>query len=299
MRSSLAVSFKNVTKNYGGSRGIVNVSLNVEPGEVFGFLGPNGAGKTTSISLMMDLIRPTKGTISILGLDSIDDNVEIHRRVGFLAGDIALDKGLTGWQQLEYFGNVHSNFNKKYVRELAVRLDCNLNRKFKTLSRGNKQKVGLIAALMHDPQLLVLDEPTSGLDPLVQAEFNKIILERKKLGRTAFISSHILSEVQEICDRVAFIREGRIIAIKELSAIAKDSPKQISVRTRDKTLLGHIKKLNGTQAVTATGITTSFTYTGDINGLLPIIAKHKIEHLTVQDADLETVFMKYYEDKNV
>ena len=293
-----AINLRGVTKNYGTKRGITDVSLSVKAGEIFGFLGPNGAGKTTTISLMIDLIRPSKGKISIFGFDSIDDSLEIRRRVGFLAGDIALDKGLTGWQQLEYFGNIRGSFNKKYVKELASRLDCNLNRKFKTLSRGNKQKVGLIAALMHDPDLLILDEPTSGLDPLVQSSFNKIVLERQKLGKTAFISSHMLSEVQEICDKAAFIREGKIIAIKSLSEIAKKSPKQIQLFSHDKALALAVKKLSGVKNYSYSGSSITCTYMGNVNLLLNIINKHHLDNVTIQDADLETVFMKYYEGRN-
>lgn len=291
------ISFKNVTKRYGKSRGITSVSMDVKAGEVFGFLGPNGAGKTTSISLMVDLLRPTAGKIQIFGLDSTADSLAIHKNIGFLMDDMALDKGLTGWQQLEYFGNLRGNFNKKYVRELASRFSCKLNVKFKNLSRGNRQKVGLISALMHEPDLLILDEPTSGLDPLIQAEFNKIILERKEQGKTAFISSHILSEVQELCDRVAFIREGEIISIKGLEEIGKDAPSQIHIHTQDKNLPAQLKKLKGTQDIRHTGNGITLTYTGDINELLSLLGKHKLLHLTVHDADLETMFMKYYEGR--
>ncbi len=292
---SSVISFKNVTKSYGKSRGISNVSFDVNRGEVFGFLGPNGAGKTTSISLMVDLIRPSNGSINIFGLDSVSSSLEIHHKIGFLMDDMALDKGLTGWQQLEYFGNLRGSFNKKTVGELAKRLNCNLKVKFKALSRGNRQKVGLISALMHDPDLLILDEPTSGLDPLVQAEFNKIVLERKSHGKTAFISSHILSEVQELCDRVAFIKEGEIIGVKELEDIGKGAPSQVHIHCRDKQLPGRLKKFVGIQDLKTIGNSLNFTYTGEINNLLAALSKYKLSHLTIQDADLETMFMKYYE----
>jgi ABC-2 type transport system ATP-binding protein len=224
---SPVIEIKNVTKMYGNAVGVKDISLDIEPGAIFGFLGPNGAGKTTTISMVVDLIRPTSGNINVFGLDSADNSLEIRKRIGYLAGDFALDRGLTGWEQLEYFGNLRGNFDKKYVRELAQRFDCNLNKKFKALSRGNKQKVGLISALMHKPELLILDEPTSGLDPLVQAEFNKVIRERQKEGKTTFMSSHILGEVQEICDRVAFIREGRLIDIKSMVDLAEGLPREV------------------------------------------------------------------------
>ncbi len=291
------ISLKNVTKHYGKVRGIENVSLDIHPGEIFGFLGPNGAGKTTSISLMMDLIRPSAGKVNIFGLNSSADSVKIHRRIGFLADDMAMDKGLTGWQQLEYFGKLRGDYNKKYIRELAQRLNCKLTVKYKQLSRGNRQKVALISALMHDPELLILDEPTSGLDPLIQAEFNKIILERKSQGKTAFISSHILSEVQELCDRVAFIREGKIIGIKNLEEIGKGAPSQINIHSYDKSLASQLGKLAGVHNLKHLGHSFTLTYTGDINKLIAYLAKFSINRLTVHDADLETMFLKYYEEK--
>ncbi len=295
--ASSVISLKNVTKRYGSSRGITNATFDVDSGVVFGFLGPNGAGKSTTINLMVDLIRPSSGKISIFGLDSVGDSLQIRRKIGYLTDDMALDKGLTGWQQLEYFGNLRGDFNKKFVRELAERLNCRLNRKFKTLSRGNRQKVGLISALMHDPELLILDEPTSGLDPLVQAEFNKIILERRSSGKTTFISSHILGEVQEICDRVAFIKEGQIIAVKNLVDISQDAPSQVHIHSDDKTLATKLKKLAGVAGVRHVGNSLSCTFTGNINNLLAALGRHQLNHLTIQDADLETMFMKYYGSK--
>lgn len=293
------ISFKEVTKYYGKSLGIKKVNLEVMPGEVFGFLGPNGAGKTTSISLMVDLTRPTSGKISIFGLDSVDGSLAIRQRIGFLTDDMALDKGLTGWQQLEYFGSLRGVFDKKYVRELANSLSCNLNRKFKTLSRGNRQKVALISALMHDPDLLILDEPTSGLDPIVQQEFNKVILDRKSQGKTTFISSHILSEVQEICDRVAFIREGKIIAIQGLAEIGENLPKRVHLHSFDKALVQKIKKLAGTTDFKHVGNVMEFMYTGDVNKLTALLSQHKLLGLTVTEADLENIFMKYYKGSDV
>ena len=175
------IELKKLTKNYGTNRGISDVTLTVPKGSVFGFLGPNGAGKTTTISMLMDLIRPTSGTVKIFGLDNREHSVETRQKIGFLAGDMAMDNALTGWQQLEYLANLRGGLNRQRVTELAKRLKCDLNRKFKTLSSGNRQKIGLIAALMNDPELLIFDEPTSGLDPITQAEFNKIVLEHKAM----------------------------------------------------------------------------------------------------------------------
>jgi ABC-2 type transport system ATP-binding protein len=292
------IELTNLTKNYGKSRGVKNISLNVSEGTVFGFLGPNGAGKSTTINMLVNFIRPTSGHIKIFGNDTRRHGLEIRDDIGFLSSDMALDGGLTGWQQLEYFGNLRKNFDKQYIKELAKRLDCNLNRKIKTLSRGNRQKVALITALMHKPKLLLLDEPTSGLDPLIQAEFNKIILEHKAAGRTTFISSHVLSEIQELCDQVAFIRQGEIIANKTLNELAESSPKQVRIITSDKSLVSRFKKLEGMDGVRIQGKRISFHYTGHTDTLIKILAKHTIEDIAIEESDLETTFMQYYEDDN-
>lgn len=289
------IEIDNVTKFYGKSRGVEDVSLSVEQGSVFGFLGPNGAGKTTTISMLVDLIRPTSGSISIFGEDSRVRGVRVRKRIGYLGGDQALDRGLTGWQQLEYLGNLRGNFNKSGVSRLAERLNCNLNRKFKTLSRGNKQKIGLIAALMHKPDLLILDEPTSGLDPLMQAEFNKIVREHCSAGGTAFISSHVLSEVQEICDRVAFIKEGKLVANAPITEIAAGLPKLLRIVSSDKQLPKDLRKLPGIKSLKHQGQLISGTFHGDMNTLLKYLSKYAVKDVSMQDADLETVFMKYYE----
>ncbi len=290
-----AIHINKLTKLYGKDVGVRNVSLDISSGSIFGFLGPNGAGKTTTISLLVDLIRPSSGDIKIFGLDSVSCSREIRQRVGYLAGDMALDESLNGWQQLAYFGSLRGSFEKKYVRKLSARLACNLNRKISTLSRGNKQKIGLISALMHRPELLILDEPTSGLDPLVQAEFNTLLLEHKQQGNTAFISSHVLSEVQAICDDVAFIRAGSVIAHTPVRELAAGLPQQVQISGADADLANELKKLSGFMVHAQTQHTISGSFAGDINNLLRLLSKHKITNLHMHEADLETVFMKYYE----
>lgn len=292
-----AIELTEVTKDYGGARGVRDVNLTVEAGTIFGFLGPNGAGKSTTINMLLDFIRPTSGQVKLFGLSAQEKSVEIHRRIGFLAGDMAMDRGLTGWQQLEYLGNLHGEFDRSYVTELAERLACRLDRKFKTLSRGNKQKVGLIAALMHKPDLLILDEPTSGLDPLIQAEFNKIILEHKNAGGTAFISSHIISEVQEICDHVAFIREGRIVATRPIADITRESPKEVTVITKSKELQTKLKKLPGLTITDTSHDVLHGTFSGDINKLIQLLSGYTVDGFSISEAELEAAFMKYYEDE--
>jgi len=295
---SAVIELSNLTKTYGKSRGVTDINLEVPEGMVFGFLGPNGAGKSTTINMLMNFTHPTSGSIRVFGKDTIKHGLDIRKDIGFLASDMALDGGLTGWQQLEYFANLHGKFDKKYIVELCKRLDCNLNHKTKTLSRGNKQKVALISALMHKPKLLLLDEPTSGLDPLIQAEFNKIILEHKTAGRTTFISSHVLSEIQELCDRVAFIRQGKIIANKTLDEIAEGSPKEIRVICTDKSLVTRIKRLTGIKHMKVSGKHITFSYAGPVNDLTHLFGMYNLEDLTIQEAELESAFMQYYEDDN-
>ena len=289
------IELRKLTKTYGKSRGVTDINLQVTGGNVFGFLGPNGAGKSTTINMLLDFIRPTSGQIKLFNTDIKNNAVDTRRRIGFLAGDMALDNSLTGWRQLEYLGNLRGSFDRKYVSELAKRLDCRLERKFKALSRGNKQKVGLIAALMHKPELLILDEPTSGLDPLIQSEFNKLLIEHKNSGGTAFISSHVLSEVQEICDTVAFIREGQIKAIRSMAEITNESPKDFMLTTNSKDLKRRLSKLSGVTIMSEDGNSIQGIFSGDVNELIRLISGYSIENFTLSDAELEAVFMKYYE----
>ncbi len=292
------IVLKNLTKTYGTSRGVSNLQLEVTPGSVFGFLGPNGAGKSTTINMLLNFTHPTSGSIHIFGKNNDTHGLEIRKDVGFLASDMALDGNLTGWQQLEYHGKLRGDYDKSYVTELAKRLHCDLSKKIKTLSRGNHQKVALISAFMHKPKLLILDEPTSGLDPLIQAEFNKIILEHKAAGRTTFISSHVLSEVQELCDRVAFIREGKIIADTTMDELANASPKEVEIECKDKTLLDRLQRLSGVDKVTKDKDRITFTYTGTPNDLTHLIGMYDLTDLAIREAELETVFMKYYENSS-
>lgn len=290
-----ALRLEGLTKTFGKHRGVSELNLAVEEGSVVGFLGPNGAGKSTTINLLMGYTKPSSGHATIFGKDAWRESVAIHGATGFLANDLALDGNLTGLQLLAYYGKMRGNYPATYVQELAKRLDCNLERKIKTLSRGNKQKVALIAALMHKPKLLLLDEPTSGLDPLVQAEFNQIILEHKAAGRTAFISSHVLSEVQELCDRMVFIRQGKIIADTTFAELTEAAPKQVKITTNDQKLTTHLKTLRGVSDFSAKNQLVSFAYTGKPQPLLNCLHGKNVDDITIQDANLENLFMEYYE----
>ena len=224
------IQAEKLTKFYGQHRGIVEVDLEVKEGEAFGFLGPNGAGKTTMIRTLLNHIRPTSGKASIFGIDVTVDPVAIHRRLGYLPGEFVLYDKLTGGQTIEYFANLRGGVDPVYQAELISRLEVDPTRKFKEYSKGNKQKIGLVVALQHRPDLLLLDEPTSGLDPLVQQTFYDVIREAKAEGRTIFMSSHILSEVEKTCDRVAIIRDGQLTRVDRVEALRDMAHHQVELR---------------------------------------------------------------------
>lgn len=293
--TTAAIQLKHLTKRYGTSRGVEDIHLTVPRGVIFGFLGPNGAGKSTTMNMLVNLTKPTSGTIEILGKDIQTHGTDVRRDIGYVSSDMALDGGLTGAQQLEYFGRLRGTYDKQHVAKLATRLNCSLERKIKTLSRGNRQKVALISALMHKPTLLLLDEPTSGLDPLMQAEFNKIILEHQQDGGTAFISSHALSEIQELCEYVAFIKEGKLISSTRLDALTTTAPKQVTIVSTRKAIVKDIQKLAGVGAVRVHDAKLVCTYAGEVRPLLMFLAKYPIDDLTISEADLETVFIEFYE----
>lgn len=293
---------KDVTKSYGRSRGIENVSLSIAKGEVFGFLGPNGAGKSTTINTILDLLYADSGSISLFGLDSHKDSVQIRKRIGYLSGDMATDPTLTGKQYLEFASNLHAGVDSKKIAELVERLHCQTNRKIKSLSRGNRQKIGLVSALMHDPELLILDEPTSGLDPLIQAEFNKILSERKAEGKTTFMSSHVLSEVQAVCDRVGFIRDGRLLQVSSLEELMENAPRRVNVLYGANAPDTQLRTLSGISGLKKAGNRREFVFRGKYNELLRVIAMKPIRDLQIVETPLDELFMEYYqseETKNV
>jgi len=242
-----------LTKAYGSHRGIIDIDLEVTEGEAFGFLGPNGAGKTTTIRTLLDHIRPTSGRATIFGIETTVDPVGIHRRIGYLPGEFALYDKLTGGQTIEYFANLRGGVDATYQKQLLQRLDLDPSRKFKEYSKGNKQKVGLVVALQHRPDLLMLDEPTSGLDPLVQQTFYELIREAKAEGRTIFLSSHILSEVEKTCDRVAIIRDGRLVKVDRTEALRDLAHHEVELRFAGDPPMGAFAVLPGVSDVTADG----------------------------------------------
>ena len=292
-----AIRAENLTKNYGKSRGIVALDLEVQAGEVFGFLGPNGAGKTTTIRVLLDLIRPTTGRVLVLGRDSHRDTLEIQARSGYLPGELSLYPALTGRETLRYLANLRGGVDWDYVSELCERLDCDLTRKVADLSSGNKRKLGLIQAFMHRPELLILDEPTSGLDPLVQHEFYALVDEARDAGQTVFLSSHVLPEVQRVCDRVAFIREGRLIALEDVSSLTGRAVREIEVVFARPVSPAAFEGVPGiTQvAVNGKGATSlRFTVTGSLDAAVKKLGEFPVLDLTSRLPDLDDVFMTFY-----
>jgi ABC-2 type transport system ATP-binding protein len=285
-----------LTKRYGRSRGIQNVTFGVAEGEVFGFLGPNGAGKTTTIRTLMGLLRPSGGRASIGGLDCWRQSVEVKRLVGYLPGELALDPNLTGGQILEYFANLRGGVDQAYLRTLVDRLELDPSRRFREYSSGNKRKVGLAQAFMHRPRLLILDEPTNGLDPLNQQEFNRMVGEVKADGRTVFLSSHILPEVEHICDRVGIIREGDLVTVSEVAALRDLKHHIVEITFAEPPLHDPFQVLPGVSNVhaSADGRTVELTVSGDMRDVLRIAADQGAINLTTHEPSLEEIFLRYY-----
>ena len=287
------------TKSYGSLIAVDQLSLEINSGEVFGFLGPNGAGKSTTIRTMMNFIAPSAGEIKIFGLDSVRDRVKLKEHVGYLAGDIALYGNMTGHQILNYLANLRKDSDWAYVKDLIRRLDAPMDRSISTLSKGNKQKIGLLQAFMHKPDLLILDEPTSGRDPLMKQVFYDMVLEMKDAGKAAFISSHDLTEVQKICDRAGFIRDGKLIAIENLHDKNAMSYKKYQVRFAKTPAIEELAVSGNIKIVANDNNIITFAVTGNIDSFIKAIAQFEVLDLDEQETSLEDVFMQYYErDKN-
>jgi ABC-2 type transport system ATP-binding protein len=283
-----------LTKSYGAHRGILDVDLAVEQGEVFGFLGPNGAGKTTTIRLLLDLIRPTRGRARVFGLDTTGDAVAIHKRVGYLPGEFALYDRLTGGQTLEYFANLHGGVERDYQRSLIERLDLDPARRFREYSKGNKQKVGLVAALQHRPELLVLDEPTSGLDPLVQQAFFEILREAVGEGRTVFLSSHVLSEAEKTCDRVALIRDGMLVRVARVDALRDMAVHEVEMRFTEPVPAAEFERLAGVTNVVVDDHRLRMHVNGPIAPVVKIAACYELADFVSREPSLEETFLAEY-----
>jgi ABC-2 type transport system ATP-binding protein len=284
-----------LTKSYGEHRGIIEVDLDVQPGEAFGFLGPNGAGKTTMIRTLLDHIRPTSGRATIFGIDTTVDPVAIHRRLGYLPGEFSLYDKLTGGQTIEYFANLRGGVDTTYQKALVERLDIDTSRKFREYSKGNKQKIGLIIAFQHRPDLLLLDEPTSGLDPLIQQEFYGVIREAKEEGRTVFLSSHILSEVEKTCDRVAIIREGRLVRVDRTLALRDLAHHTVELVFTGSVPAAEFEALPGVSEVVSEDHVLRMRVSGNIGPVVRAAAQYDLADFVSREPSLEETFLAEYD----
>lgn len=285
------IEFKNLTKNFGKTKAVDSVSFSVKKGEVFGFLGPNGAGKTTTIRCLMDFLRPTQGSVSILGLDSKKDSVLLKNKIGYISGDVRLYQKWTAKEHFAYFEKLKGE--SKILAKLIKDLSLDQTQKIKNLSTGNKQKVAIILALMHEPELLVLDEPTVGLDPLLQNKIYDILADFKKKGATIFISSHNLAEVQKICDRVAIIKEGKLLAVESVENLEQKSLKKIEVRFKKPVKSSDFKDKN-IQSISQIPDGLLISVSGDINPVLAKLSKQEIKDIEINHATLEDIFLEFY-----
>ncbi|GAB3971452.1 ABC transporter ATP-binding protein [Actinoallomurus acanthiterrae] len=289
-----AIELNGLTKTYGHRRGLTGLTLQVHSGEVFGYLGPNGAGKSTTIRLLLDLIRPTSGTARVLALNPRSEAVKLHRRIGYLAGDFVVDGRQKASECLAFLAALRGGVPARRITDLAERLELDLNARIKSLSKGNRQKVGLIQAFMHEPELLILDEPTSGLDPLVQQTFLDLVIEAKQAGQTVFMSSHIMSEVEAVADRVAIIREGRLVALDTVTDLRARSFLQIRITFAAPIRSEEFAALPGVAALSIDGTTLACRIDGSPDALIKAAARHTVTSLRADTQDLEELFHSYY-----
>ncbi len=286
------IELKNLTKHYGKARGIIDVNLNVEQGEVFGFIGPNGAGKSTTIRALLGLIYPTSGSAAIFG-KSCTEYPEIRKELGYLPSEVFYYDNMRVIDLLKYSAGFYKKDCTKRINELAEIMDLDLKKKIDDLSFGNKKKVGIVQGLLHEPKLIILDEPTSGLDPLMQQKFFELIGQENQKGATVFFSSHILGEVQKMCSRVAFIKEGRIIKLEKMSTLQENNYKRISVEAKS-AITKEAFNVSGVSDFNLKGNTASFIYKGNINTMMKKIVEIELRNLSIDEPDLEEIFMHYY-----
>jgi ABC-2 type transport system ATP-binding protein len=283
-----------LTKDYGRQRGIVDLDLEIASGEVFGYLGPNGAGKTTTIRLLLDYLRPTRGSATLFGLDAHRDSRAIRRRVGYLPGELHLYDSLSGRELIDYFGRLRGGVSRARVADLAQRLDCDLRREIRSLSSGNRQKVGLIQALMNDPELLILDEPTNGLDPLVQQTFYELLVEARAAGRTVLLSSHVLPEVERVCDRVAIIREGRLVVVERIADLRARAMRHLEIEFCRDVPGEAFVQVAGVRDLSIDANVLRCTVIGAMDPVLKAASRYEVRMLTSSEPSLEEIFLEYY-----
>lgn len=289
-----AIATTGLSKDYGSGRGLFELDLEVAHGEVFGFLGPNGAGKSTTMRLLLDLIRPTSGSARVLGLDTSRESLEIRRRVGFLPGDLALYPRLTGRAALDYLARLRGGVDTRMRDSLVDRFDAELDRPLRQLSTGNRQKLGLIQAFMHEPELLILDEPIAGLDPLAQRSFHELLGEVSAQGRTVFLSSHSLSEVERVTQRLAILREGRLVVVDNLENLRKVAVHRLDIEFAEPVDAATFRSLPAVKAAEVSGRTVTISFEGSADAVVKAAASHEVRAIRPREDDLEDIFLRYY-----
>ena len=294
-KSASPLKITGLTKSYGSQISVEDISLNLKKGEVFGFLGPNGAGKSTTIRTVLNFLHPSKGSVSIFGLDSVRDSVRAKRRIGYLAGDIALYDTMTGRKLLRYLASLRGGVDWEYVTELERKLVATLDKPIHTLSKGNKQKIGLIQAFMHKPDLIVLDEPASGLDPLMKQAFYDMVRDASSNGATIFVSSHDLTEVQKICHRIAFIKDGKIVATESIKQTDKLSIKRYRVTFMSQPTKKQLKEIPGVHDVAVDEGHVVLSVTGNINEFIKGLSKFNVTDFDSEEVSLEELFIHHYQ----
>ncbi len=297
------IKTNNLSKTYKSrssqTKALDKLNLEVKQGEIFGYLGPNGAGKTTTIKLLLDLIRPTQGNAQILGMDTQQQSVKVHKKVGFLPAELSLWKGRTSEQVVNYIASIHgdSKATVKEAHDIADRLQFDMKKKVRDYSSGNKRKLGLVLAMMHQPEILILDEPSSGLDPLMQQTFNQMMREYRDSGRTVFLSSHVLNEVQAICDRVGILRDGDLKAVESIDKLTNVEFRWVTLHFRDAvptTWKGTLEKLDSVTDIEIAGKELSLRLNGDFDPILRAVGDGYVENIHIQDPTLEEIFLTYY-----
>ena len=289
-----AIETDRLTKTFDGTVAVDHLDLHVEPGQVFGFLGPNGAGKTTTIRALLDLCHPSSGSARVFGLDCQRDSVAIHARCGYLPGELELYPRMTGRQLLDWFAGARGGVERAWRERLVERFEVILDRRVHELSKGNRQKLGVVIAFLHRPELLILDEPTSGLDPLMQDEFHRLLHDTTADGGTVFLSSHELDEVQRVADRVAIIKQGRLVVADTVQALRQRAPQTIELRFRTPVAATVFESLDGVAHVSVDGDRVTLHATGELAPLLRVIADHDPLDVVARHADLDELFLTYY-----
>jgi ABC-2 type transport system ATP-binding protein len=288
-----------LAKAYGKRRGLDSLDLDVRTGEIYGFLGPNGAGKTTTIRILLDLLRPSGGRASVLGQDPREGGPALRQRLGYLAGDFTVDSGQSARDLLTHLAHLRGGVPHRRIEMLADRLDLDLTARIKSLSKGNRQKVGLVQAFMHEPELLILDEPTSGLDPMLQQTFLALVREAKAAGQTVFMSSHVLSEVQQTADRVGIIRDGRMVAVEAVETLRRRAVRRVEIRFDGPVALDAFSDLPNVSDATTDGPVLRCRLAGRADALVKAASRYPVESIVVDEPDLEELFFAYYQTPEV